>query len=190
MISSKDGELLVRLARETIVAHFSGKQVDIAEYRERFNEKRGCFVTLTKRGALRGCIGYPLPIYPLWQGIMKAAIAAAFQDPRFPSLKEEELEDIEVEVSVLTQPQLIRVNDPKDYPKAITIGKHGLIIELGWNSGLLLPQVATEYNWSPEEFLENLCLKAGLRPGCWKEPGAKVYSFEALVFSERKESKS
>ncbi len=184
MISKEQGKLLLKLARDAIAAHFTQKEPNIAEYKAKFNQPSGVFVTLKKNGELRGCIGYPLPIYPLWQAVMKAAVAAAFQDPRFLPLKEDELNEIKVEVSVLSQPELIKADTPKDFFKQIKIGEHGLIIEYRFNSGLLLPQVATEYNWDAATFLRHLCLKAGLPEYAWKEKGVKIYRFTAQVFSE------
>ena len=180
MISEQDGKLLVKLARETIQARFSGEAVDIPD---EFDEKRGVFVTLTKEGQLRGCIGYPLPIYPLKQALGKAALSAAFQDPRFDPVTEDELPLIKVEVSVLTVPALVEAS-PEDYPKEIKIGRDGLIIEAGYASGLLLPQVAPEHNLDAESFLGHVCLKAGLAPKCWLNSEIKLNTFQAQIFKE------
>ena len=181
-MNQEDGQILVKFAKETILAHFSEKQPDISIIQGKFDYKRGVFVTLTKDGQLRGCIGYPLPIYPLWQAVGKAANAAAFTDPRFSPLKEDE--KIEVEVSVLTVPKQIG-GAHDNYPDAIEIGKHGLIVESGWSSGLLLPQVATENNWDATVFLEQTCVKAGLPSEEWRQQKAKVYFFEAEIFNDK-----
>ena len=168
---------MLKIARKAIEdPNFVPKE--IPEYAK---EKKGVFVTITKNNELRGCIGFPLPIYPLWEGVIKAARAAAYDDPRFPPLDKSEIKDIKIEISILTVPKEIE-GDPKEYPKKIEIGKDGLIVEYDGYSGLLLPQVATEYNLSPEEFLDDTCIKAGLPPGCWKY--AKVYKFQAEIISE------
>jgi len=156
-------------------------------------EKRGVFVTLEKivvqpdgmrKRVLRGCIGYPEPVLPLVEATIKAALDAAFHDPRFPPLMENELSSVIFEVSVLTKPKLLNVSDPKELPRHIKIGTHGLIIERGFFKGLLLPQVAVEYEWSEEKFLDQACIKAGLPTRAWMMPGTRVYTFEAQIFAE------
>lgn len=184
-LTLKQGKTLIELARKAITLSFDNKTLNLEEYPE-FKEKRGVFVTLKKNGELRGCIGYPRPYYPLNEAITKAAIAAAFEDTRFLKLTKEELKKIEIEVSILTIPKKIVVKKPEDYLKKITIGKDGLIIETNFTSGLLLPQVAPEWNWNTLEFLENLCLKAGLGRNEWKELGVTIYSFQAQIFFESK----
>jgi hypothetical protein len=185
MIPEEDGKRFLDLARESIVSYFSEKEPSVPEeIKTRYSGRQGCFVTIHKNGQLRGCIGFPEPEIPLWQGISEAARSAAFRDPRFPPLKEEELKDIDIEISVLTVPKEIVVSDPKEYPDKIEIGKHGLIIRSSFCSGLLLPQVATEFGFSPKEFLECLCRKAGLSDGSWKDKDCSIYSFEAQIFSE------
>jgi AmmeMemoRadiSam system protein B/AmmeMemoRadiSam system protein A len=139
-------------------------------------EKRGAFVSLHKQGQLRGCIGQIQPTKPLCQIVEEMAVAAAFNDPRFESLTPKELKDIELEISVLTPLQ--RVKDPKE----IEVGKHGLYIKKGFYSGLLLPQVATQYHWDRMTFLEETCRKAGLPRHAWKEKDAEIYLFSADIF--------
>ncbi|RLB68670.1 MAG: hypothetical protein DRH03_09650 [Deltaproteobacteria bacterium] len=139
-------------------------------------EKRGAFVTLKKNGELRGCIGYIEAYKPLYQTIREMALAAAFNDPRFPQLELKEWPEIEVELSVLTPLREI------DDPDIIEVGKHGLLIRHGASSGLLLPQVPVEYGWSREEFLAHTCNKAGLAPECWRRSGSKIYIFSAEIF--------
>ena len=173
---------MLKLARESIQSYFSKKQPNIGEYRGKFEARSGAFVTLTIDGELRGCIGYPLPIYPLWQAVSRAAVAAAVEDPRFPPLTESELEKISIEVSVLSVPELVQIKEPSEYLTNIEIGKDGLVIESGYHSGLLLPQVASEYNWGVEEFLENLCQKAGLQANAWRAHEVKIYKFQAQIF--------
>jgi hypothetical protein len=174
---------LISLARESISSIYTNKEVDISNYKE-FIEKLGVFVTLTINGELRGCIGYPRPYYPLNESIIKAAKAAAFEDTRFDPLTPEEFKKVKVEISILTKPELIKVKDYHEYIKKIKIGTDGLILEYGPNSGLLLPQVPREWGWDEKEFLENLCHKSGLGQDEWKEPGIKIYSFQAIIFKE------
>lgn len=154
------------------MSHFQGTPRPSHE----LTEKRGVFVTL-KDPDLRGCIGFPSPVMPLGDAIMEAAIAAA-NDPRFPPLREDELEKLKIEVSVLTVPETLK--DPS--PNKIKVGRDGLIIEHHGRSGLLLPQVATEHHMTSFEFLEAVCQKAGLPPGSWKD--ATIKTFRAKIFSE------
>jgi AmmeMemoRadiSam system protein A len=140
-------------------------------------EKRGAFVTLTRDGRLRGCIGYPLPIKPLAAAVAEMAVAAAFDDPRFEPVRAEELREIRIEISVLSLPV------PIDDPRKVIVGRHGIIISKGSRKGLLLPQVPVEYGWDRETFLRHGCLKAGLSPDDWAK-GARIEVFEAQVFHE------
>jgi uncharacterized protein (TIGR00296 family) len=133
---------------------------------------------------LRGCIGYPYPIKPLVEAVNVVAFAAAFEDPRFPRLDKSELGKIVVEVSVLTPPESIRMEKPEQYPSIIRVGVDGLIIKRGGRSGLLLPQVATEWGWDSDEFLSQTCVKAGLSPDAWLLPGTDVSRFQAIIFTE------
>lgn len=184
-LTSAQGKKLLRLARNSIKYHFTGKElVYTSEYRE-FKEKRGVFVTLTKHGDLRGCIGFPYPYKPLADAVVEAAKAAAFQDTRFKPLEEKELEKVKIEISVLTQPQEIRAKG-LDILKEITIGKDGLIVHFSGFSGLLLPQVAKEHKWDTLRFLEATCNKAGLTNNTWLHPQCHIYKFQAQVFSEEK----
>ncbi|MEM4267205.1 MAG: TIGR00296 family protein [Candidatus Woesearchaeota archaeon] len=179
-----EGEYLVKLARRAINSRFSGEEVSRISS-QRFRQKSGVFVSLHKRGELRGCIGFPEAIYHLEDAIVKAAIAAAFEDPRFPPLSREELPLIQIEISILTKPKLISVNEPKEYLSNIKIGRDGLIIKSKFGSGLLLPQVALEYNWTVREFLNNLCRKAMLPANAWETKEIKIYSFQAQIFAEQ-----
>lgn len=182
-LNTDQKKALITLARESISSIYTNKEVDISKYKE-FSEKLGVFVTLTINGKLRGCIGYPRPYYPLNESIIKAAKAAAFEDTRFDPLTEEEFKKVKVEISILTKPELIEVNEYHGYLKKIRIGTDGLILEYGPNSGLLLPQVPIEWKWDEKEFLENLCHKSALGKDSWKEPGVKIYSFQAIIFKE------
>jgi len=145
---------------------------------EVLNQESGAFVTLHLNGSLRGCIGNISSKNPLWKTIRHMAKEAAFSDPRFLPLSKEELENVEIEISVLSP--LKKIEDIEE----IIVGQHGLLISQGHYQGLLLPQVAEEYKWGKIEFLDNTCIKAGLSPGCWKEEGCDVYIFSADVFSE------
>jgi uncharacterized protein len=183
MITLAEGEYLVKLARRAISSKFTGEAVTRISAKK-LNQKNGVFVTLHVREELRGCIGFPEPIYPLQEAVIEAAKAAAFEDPRFSPLSKDELARVKIEVSVLTKPELIEAKSPHEYLGKIRIGTDGLILRAKYGSGLLLPQVATEYNWTAEEFLKNLCRKAGLGQAAWKEPGCKIYRFQAQIFSE------
>ncbi|MDZ7372800.1 MAG: AmmeMemoRadiSam system protein B [candidate division KSB1 bacterium] len=178
-LSDEDKRTLLEIARRTIEARVKGKPFPKFEVTSpTLLEPRGAFVTINKHGMLRGCIGYVMPIKPLWETVMEMAEAAALRDPRFAPVSPEEVPDLEIEISVLTVPREIRSIDE------IEVGKHGLIIERGFNSGLLLPQVATEYGWDRTTFLEHTCRKAGLPPNAWKEQGTVIKIFSAEVFGE------
>lgn len=185
MLSQRDGKELLKLARESIGLFFEGTDLIIKDdVLKRFSEKQGVFVTITIDGNLRGCIGYPEPIFPLYESIMNSSRAAAFSDPRFPALSKEEFKKIKLELSVLTVPELIKVKKPEEYLKKIKVGEDGLIIRSNYGSGLLLPQVATEYKWNEKQFLEHTCGKAGLDKNSWKEKNIQVYKFQAQIFDE------
>jgi len=189
-LTDEEGAFLVRLARRSIEEYLrNGVKIEPPnDTPERLKGKRGVFVTLNtvKGGAreLRGCIGFPYPTHPLVEATIESAIEAAVGDPRFPPVKLEEMDEIAVEVSVLTVPELIKVRDPRELPKAIRIGVDGLIVERGYYRGLLLPQVPVEWGWDEEEFLSYACMKAGLPPDSWLVPGTRVYRFQAEVFEE------
>lgn len=188
MYSKEDGEFAVRTAREVIEKHVRGEKIE--DYRdkgpERFRTKSGVFVTIdTFPGReLRGCIGFPEPIFPLIDAIVNAAQSASTEDPRFPPVGEKELDKVIVEVSLLTPPQLIGVKKPTELPKQVTVGRDGLIVRKGYFSGLLLPQVAVEWKWNAEEFLSQTCWKAGMTLDSWLDATTKVYRFQAEIFSE------
>jgi uncharacterized protein len=187
LISLIEGTDLVRLARSAVEKYL--QESVIIKPRKEIPEKAGVFVTLnyvtpSRRELLRGCIGFPLPEKALYQGVIDAAIAAATEDPRFPPLDVQDLNNIVFEVSVLTPPQEIRVNNPADYRKEVEIGRDGLILQWRFGSGLLLPQVPIELNWDVEEYLANMCYKAGAPPDVWIDPSSKLYKFQATVFKE------
>jgi hypothetical protein len=178
------GEFLVRLARKSIARTFERKELEVEEIPKEAKAKQGVFVTLREypSGELRGCIGYGRGAMPLYRGVISAAKGAAFQDPRFPPLKREELDHVTIEVSVLTKPELVEVEDPREYLEKIKVGD-GLIIESTFSSGLLLPQVWKEIP-KIEDFLNVLCAKAGLPWGSWLDPRIKIYRFKARVYAE------
>ncbi|MCU0578546.1 MAG: AmmeMemoRadiSam system protein A [Desulfobacterota bacterium] len=168
---------LHRMARQAIEYRLTGRPLPTPEGETALlKEKRGAFVTLKRQGRLRGCIGYTRAIKPLSRTIMEMAQAAAFEDPRFPPLTQKELADLEIEISVLTPFRQVR-----DVTE-IEVGKHGLFLERGGRSGLLLPQVATEYRWDRQTFLEHTCLKAGLPREAWQDPETRIYVFSAEIF--------
>ncbi|MEL4305596.1 TIGR00296 family protein [Methanococcoides sp. LMO-2] len=183
MLSDSEGKNAVNLARATIEMFLeSGKKMQAPGLMEVFDELRGVFVTLTIDGELRGCIGHPYPDSPLSEAIIDSAISAATRDPRFPVVDISEMDDIVVEVTILTQPELIDV-PPEQLPEVIEIGRHGLIAKDGFYQGLLLPQVAPENDFDAIDFLNHTCLKAGLAHDAWLT-GAQVYWFEGQIFKE------
>ena len=186
MLSEEEGKFLIKLARNAIETFIKErKKLEVPENTsDTLKERMGAFVTLNKDGLLRGCIGYSEPIEPLVDAIIDVAISAAVNDPRFSPVTTSELEDLAIEVSVLTRPELIEVNKPEDYMDKIKIGEDGLIIERGSYKGLLLPQVAVEWGWNVEEFLYNTCVKAGLTADCWLYPDVKIYKFGSQIFQE------
>ena len=143
---------------------------------EKMTEKLGAFVTLKKGDRLRGCIGHIAGDSPLWKTIIRMAPQAAFNDPRFAPLKKEELDQVHLEISILSPLQ------PLDDPSKIVPGRDGLLIRKGGSTGLLLPQVAAEWGWDRETFLAHTCRKAGLQADCWKEPATEIFWFQAIVF--------
>jgi len=180
MLTNEERRYLLNLARKALEYYFKGEPFTppspTLEYKNLY-EKRGAFVTLTKKGRLRGCIGVLEGDKPLYQLIPELALSSAFQDPRFPPLSAEELPEIKIEISILSPFYPAR-------PEEVEVGKHGIYIAKGFNRGVLLPQVATEYNLTREEFLRQGCLKAGLPEGCYKDPKTKLYLFTAEVFEE------
>jgi AmmeMemoRadiSam system protein A len=177
MFTEEQQRTLVEIARRAVARSVSGAQPGDVPAIANLPAATGAFVTLRKRGQLRGCIGTLECRRSLPEEVARVAVSAAQEDPRFEPVRASEIPDLDVEVSVLGPLEPI---DPSD-PDAIVIGRHGLVVEQGWRRGLLLPQVATEWNWNRETFLEQTCAKAGLPKDCWKT-GAKVYRFAADVF--------
>lgn len=188
-VSPEEGAYLVSLARRSIESYLeAGRKIAPERKGGAFSEKRGVFVTLQSYPSreLRGCIGYPLPIKELAPSVVDSALSAAFEDPRFAPLDKSEVGKIVVEVSVLSVPEEIKAANPKEYPQKIKVGRDGLIINYGYSSGLLLPQVPIEWNWDEKEFLCHLCEKAGLPPDMWRSPSVKISRFQAQIFCEEK----
>jgi uncharacterized protein (TIGR00296 family) len=187
MLSLSEGKILVKLAREAVERKFKLGKFYVKKIDKKFEEKKGVFVTLETfpEKELRGCIGFINPIYPLYEAVQRASYASAFEDFRFLPLREEELKKIVFKVSILTEPELIKVKSPEEYKQKIELGKDGLILVYGSNQGVFLPEVPIEANWNVEEYLENLCFKAGLTPGVIHEKEAKIFKFQTQVFAEK-----
>jgi uncharacterized protein (TIGR00296 family) len=184
-MNDNEGQIAVRMARQAIEAETKDQELGNFNAPGSFKEKRGVFVTLSTYPdhELRGCIGYPEPVFSLGKAILQAAEGAC-HDPRFPSLKGKELDDVVVEVSILTPPEEIKIDDRKKLPDVVKVGVDGLIMENGPFRGLLLPQVPVEWEWNSTTFLEQTCIKAGLLPDMWLDRKTKVFRFQAEVFSE------
>ena len=184
MISDNAGNYLVELAKETIKYFLdTGKtMVKPQDYPIELDEELGVFVTLNKNKRLRGCIGYAEPIKPAIDATMDVAIAAAFNDPRFPQLSPDEFGKLDFEVTVLTKPEMIVVAHPDQYFDEIEIGRDGLIIQKGYAKGLLLPQVAVENAFTKEDFLEHTCMKAGISADSWMDESCDVFKFQGQIF--------
>lgn len=185
-LTRQQGSELVLMARNALEEFARNDKVTIPDrWDDYLNEKRGVFVTLKRTdGSLRGCVGFPFPTKPLGAATIEATVAAAAKDPRFPRVEGSEVPDLSVEVSVLTQPEVISVPKPTEYPDSVTVGEDGLIISAGNYSGLLLPQVATEFGLGPEDFLSETCVKAGLMPDAWLSGRVVVQKFQTEIFSE------
>jgi uncharacterized protein len=189
ILTSEEGEVLVRTARSSIDAHFSGLSYQTpAEVSSGLKEQRGVFVTLLDPfnvNHLRGCIGIPFPTRPLIEGVQIAAVEAATEDPRFDPVSHDEFENrITLEATVLSPMEPIWVKNPLDLRENIVVGRDGLIIEGMGSHGLLLPQVALDEDFDTEEFLSHCCLKAGLPPDAWLTGRVQVSRFQGQVFAE------
>lgn len=177
MLTPDTRRILLEIARAAIVARLSGQQLHLTMDAGVLGEPARAFVTIRKAHTLRGCIGHIELDTPLAALIARCAASAATEDPRFSPVATDEVNDIEIEISVLTPPERIeRVED-------IEIGRHGLIASAGHRRGLLLPQVATEWGWDNRMFASQTCVKAGLRPDAWTTD-ARLWRFEAEIFSE------
>lgn len=190
-LNDEEGKFLVELARNSVKQYLTNRKhiQPPVDSPKKLLECCGVFVTINKvkngKQELRGCIGYPYPTNPLVEAVIDSAIQAATGDPRFPSMSAKELPDVVFEVSVLTPPELIETNNPKEYVSKFKIGEHGLIIERGPYKGLLLPQVPVEWGWCEEEFLCQCCMKAGLPPDTWLTKGTRIYRFKGIIFEEQ-----
>ena len=183
--TDEDGENATKMARRAIEEYIDIKLIVKNSYGGKFVEKRGVFTTLTNSsGKLRGCIGFPEPVFPLGEAVIKSAISAASSDPRFPPVTKEEMDDMTVEVSMLSKPVALAVKNRKDLPSMIAVGRDGLIAERDSFSGLLLPQVAVEEKMDQKAFLKAVCWKAGMEPDCWKDGDTSISTFNAEVFYE------
>jgi len=178
-VKRETARALIEHVRRTIEAAASRRRVPALDCQDpEVRELRGAFVTLKKNGELRGCIGHIMADAPLAEVISEMALAAAFQDPRFGPVSPAEVSKLSIEISVLTP--FTPVADISE----IEVGKHGLMLSMGYRSGLLLPQVPGEWGWDRDEFLHHLCGKAGLPSGSHLDPRAKLMRFEAEVWSE------
>lgn len=186
-ITLEDGTILVKTARNVVTEYLKdGGEITLEKtIQDKFSFNSGVFVTLNNPIGLRGCIGYPLPDKKLFNALEDASISAAVEDPRFPPVKLEELDSITFEVTVLTPPQTIKVENPQEYPGKIKVGQDGLIVRYGYNSGLLLPQVPIEWDWNAKEFLEHTCEKAGLPRDFWEKPEIEIQKFQGIIFKEK-----
>ncbi|WP_170161575.1 AmmeMemoRadiSam system protein B [Desulfosoma caldarium] len=178
----KEKAMLMALARETLEAKLFGKNppnIDLSKLPPALQEPRGAFVTLKRRGQLRGCIGQIEARWPLAHTVARMALAAAFHDPRFPSMTPDEWKDVQLEISVLSP--LVPLRDPLQ----VQVGTHGLYIRRDTQAGLLLPQVPVEQGWDRETFLRQTCRKAGLSSEAWKDSGTELFVFTAEVIHEK-----
>ncbi|MEI7961729.1 MAG: AmmeMemoRadiSam system protein A [archaeon] len=184
-LSAEEKKLCVELAKRSIrhslmnETPFSLAISEVTNLPESLKKKKACFVTLTKSKELRGCMGHLNAILPLYKDIIDNAFAAAFSDPRFDPLSAKEFSQIKVEVSVLTTPTDFEFKDSGELLKGIVPGEDGLIIAKGWNTATFLPSVWDELP-KKEDFLSNLCIKAGLTAEDWKKPGLKVQKYKAI----------
>jgi AmmeMemoRadiSam system protein A len=181
LLNESQRKKLLQIARESMTSFVKdGKRKTFTESDPVLNEPMGAFVTLREEGELRGCIGNMVAQGPLCKAVADMAIEAATGDPRFPPVQPQELDKIDLEISVLSP--MKRVASPDE----IKIPGHGVLVRRGFRSGVYLPQVATETGWNKEEFLTSLCAhKAGLAPDAWKDPSTEVYTFTAEVFAEK-----
>jgi AmmeMemoRadiSam system protein A len=175
--SQDERVLLLQLAHDSILSTLQNREIPLEPPTNHLEEPRGVFTSLYLNGALRGCVGYVLPIGSVYRAVVETARAAAFEDTRFPPVKIDEAPHLQVELSVLSLPQPIA-------PESIEIGRHGLLVSMAGHRGLLLPQVPLEHNWDRETFLNQTCRKAGLPMDAWRN-GATVEAFTAEIFGEK-----
>ena len=184
-LTPEDRKALVTLARSAIAAELDEtaavQRPQVLS--EAMEEKRGCFVTLHKKGRLRGCIGTIEPARSLVENVEENARNAAFRDPRFPAVDAGELAQIDLEVSVLSVPEILTYEDPNDLIQKLIPGTHGVIISRDWHSATFLPQVWDQLP-EPQTFLSHLCRKAGMDANCWQDADVIVKVYRAEYFSE------
>lgn len=179
MLEDSDKAKLLKLARTTLENHFTKKKMppcDISS--SALLEHKGAFVSLHRGEELRGCIGQLFPDRELYRIVQHCVLSAALEDTRFDPVTQNEVSELEIEISVLTP--FRRIRDVEE----IEVGRHGLYMVRGESRGLLLPQVATQYHWDRTTFLEHTCLKSGLPPTAWRDPQTNIHTFEAQVFSD------
>lgn len=180
MLEPNEQQLLLSIARDAIACELAGEtrstRPDLPPTLTRMG---AAFVTLHLHGELRGCIGSIIAVEPLDRAVASAAVSAAFRDPRFAPLTAAEFAEIGIDISVISP--MVRVDDVSE----IEVGRDGLMVTFGSRRGLLLPQVATEYGWDRQTFLEQTCRKAGLAQSAWRDPGCRIEKFTAQVFSSK-----
>lgn len=179
-LTLEEKKILLDIARTSIKYSFTGEKVPKPDYEKHpvFKSYSGAFVTLTKSGSLRGCIGYIISDRPLFETVCDAAIQSSQNDPRFPAVRQSEIDNLSIEISVLSEPFPLNSYDE------IVIGEHGLILEEKGRRGLLLPQVPIEHHMNREQYLEAICQKTGFSPGYWKTKQLKLNAFTATVFCD------
>jgi AmmeMemoRadiSam system protein A len=175
--SQDERTLLLRLAHDAIVSALERREIPLDPPTDHLAEPRGAFTSLYLRDELRGCVGYVLPVSPVYRAVADTARAAAFEDTRFHPVTLPEAGELEIELSILSPPQPIAA-------EAVEIGRHGLLISMAGHRGLLLPQVPAEHHWDRTTFLEQTCRKAGLPLDAWKN-GATIEAFTAEIFGEK-----
>jgi AmmeMemoRadiSam system protein A len=190
LLDKNEQGILLGLARSAIRSELKASSVEdipVDSALTSLNEARGCFVTLNKRGRLRGCIGNIDPSLPLLDAVQRNARNAAFHDPRFSPVNVDEMQQIDIEISILTPPEQLEFSDPEDLKRKLQPGKHGVIIHCKGRSAVFLPQVWKQLP-DTEQFLKNLCIKCGLPEDSWQSPDMAVRVFEVEIFSETDES--
>ena len=185
-LTSGEQEYLLTLARDTLTHYLSGKPIQEpakTKLSPALIEKRGCFVTLEKKGNLRGCIGYIQPVKSLCECVMENAVHAATQDPRFPEVNFDELNAITIEISALTVPEPLEIKNRKTLLQVLVPGRDGVILSNGWKNSTFLPQV-WEHFVDKESFLNALCEKGGMPGGCWEDENTEIFTYRAEAFKE------
>ncbi len=179
-LTREDKKTLLKIARESVTSVVYHRKIPEYKIKDKvLNIKCGAFVTLHINGNLRGCIGNITAETPLWETVRNMAVESALRDPRFYPLTPDELEGVDIEISVLSP--LKKIKNLEE----IKVGKHGIFIKKGFYQGLLLPQVATDYRWDRIRFLEQTCYKAGLNKDCYREETTEIFIFSAIIFGEK-----